>query len=170
MGRMFARSVMFLGAVGLFSIGLKPTGKVGSSFAPNLEARHRGCSVDSLEGDYVWRFNRLSVTSGIHRDALGVMSFDGAGNISAVVTFNDDGVSTLRVPRTGTYAVDADCTGTLILDGVNYCLNGQLKTGNLWTGQNRQIPGRPRPVSSTSSRPPCASLAAPSCASSEARI
>ena len=120
MGRMFAWLVMFGSAVGLFSIGLKPTGKVGSSFAPNLEARHRGCSVDSLEGDYVWRFNRLSVMSGIHRDALGVMSFDGAGNISAVVTFNDDGVSTLRVPRTGTYAVDADCTGTLILDGVNY--------------------------------------------------
>jgi len=120
MGRMFARSVMFLGAVGLFSIGLKPTGKVGSSFAPNLEESHRGCCANPLEGDDVWLFNRLNVTSGIHRDALGVMSFDGAGNISAVVTFNDDGVSTLRVPRTGTYTVDADCTGTLILDGVNY--------------------------------------------------
>ena len=120
MGRMFAWPFVFLGAVGLFSIGLKPAGKVGSSFARNLQARHRGCSVDSLEGDYVWRFNRLNVTSGIHRDALGVMSFDGAGNISAVVTLNDDGVSTLRVPRTGTYTVDADCTGTLILDGVNY--------------------------------------------------
>jgi hypothetical protein len=117
---MFAWLVMFGSAVGLFSIGLKPAGTVGSSFAPNLQARHRGCSVDSLEGDYVWRFNRLYVASGIHRDALGVMSFDGAGNISAVVTFNDDGVSTLRVPRTGTYTVDADCTGTLILDGVNY--------------------------------------------------
>jgi len=25
-------------------------------------------------------------------------------------------------------------------------LGGQLKTGNLWTGQNRQFPARPRPV------------------------
>ena len=120
MGRTFASLVMFGGAIGLFLIGLEPTGKVGSSFAPNLHAKHRGCSVDSLEGDYVWRFNRFNVASGSHRDALGVMSFDGAGNLSAVVTFNDDGVSTLRVPRTGTYTVDADCTGTLILDGVNY--------------------------------------------------
>src|SRR5437867_3064045 len=39
-------------------------------------------------------------------------------------------------------------------------LGGQLKTGNLWTGQNRQFPGRPRPVSSTSSPRPCASRSA----------
>jgi len=120
MSRTFASLVTLGGAVGLFMIAFEPAGKVQSSFAPNLHAKHRGCSVDTLEGDYVWRFNRLNVASGARRDALGVMSFDGAGNVSAVVTFNDDGVSTLRVPRTGTYTVDADCTGTLLLDGVNY--------------------------------------------------
>ena len=119
MSRTFA-SLVTLGAVGLFMIAFEPAGKVRSSFAPNLHAKHRGCSVDTLEGDYVWRFNRLNVASGARRDALGVMSFDGAGNVSAVVTFNDDGISTLRVPRSGTYVVDADCTGTLLLDGVNY--------------------------------------------------
>ena len=44
-------------------------------------------------------------------------------------------------------------------------LGGQLKTGNLWTGQNRQFPGRPRPVSSTSSSPRCASRSGLWCAS-----
>ena len=120
MSRTFASLVTLGGAVGLFMIAFEPAGKVRSSFAPNLHAKHRGCSVDTLEGDYVWRFNRLNVASGARRDALGVMSFDGAGNVSAVVTFNDDGISTLRVPRSGTYVVDADCTGTLLLDGVNY--------------------------------------------------
>src|SRR5262245_44248040 len=120
MGRMFAWLVTFASIVGLFVFALEPTDKVASFFAPNLHAKHRGCSVDTLDGDYIWSFNRLNVAKGTHRDALGVMMFDGAGNVSAVVTFNDDGVSTLRVPPTGTYAVDADCTGTLILDGVNY--------------------------------------------------
>jgi hypothetical protein len=50
------------------------------------------------------------------------------------------------------------------------CLGGQLKTGNLWTGQNRQFPARPRPVSSTSFPRPCANRSALWCASSEARI
>jgi Family of unknown function (DUF6448) len=40
-------------------------------------------------------------------------------------------------------------------------LGGQLKTGNLWTGQNRQFPARPRPVSSTSFPRPCANRSAP---------
>ncbi|HEV3061859.1 MAG TPA: hypothetical protein VGY48_26645 [Vicinamibacterales bacterium] len=120
MGRTFASLVTLGGAVGLFVIAFAPAGKVLSSFAPDLHAKHRGCSIDTLEGDYVWRFNRVNVASGAHRDALGVMSFDGAGNVSAIVTFNDDGVSTLRVPRAGTYTVDADCTGTLLLDSVNY--------------------------------------------------
>lgn len=120
MGRRFTSLVAFGGAVGLFVVALEPIDKVVSSFVPILHAKHRGCSVDSLEGDYLWRFSRLNVASGAQRDALGVMTFDGVGNISATVTFNDDGVSTLRVPRTGTYTVDADCTGTLILDGVNY--------------------------------------------------
>ena len=49
-------------------------------------------------------------------------------------------------------------------------LGGQLKTGNLWTAQNRQFPGRPRPVSSTSSPCRCASRFAALSASFAARI
>ena len=49
-------------------------------------------------------------------------------------------------------------------------LGGQLKTGNLWTAQKRQFPGRPRPVSSTTFPGRCANLSAASCASSVARI
>ena len=48
-------------------------------------------------------------------------------------------------------------------------LGGQLKTGNLWTGQNRQFPVRPRPVSSTSFRRQCANPSAPWFASFVAR-
>ena len=49
-------------------------------------------------------------------------------------------------------------------------LGGHLKTGNLSTGQNRQFLRRPRPMSSTSSAPQCASRSALSSASCAARI
>jgi hypothetical protein len=41
--------------------------------------------------------------------------------------------------------------GSTVEELLLICLGGQLKTGNLWTAQNRQFSGRPRPVSSTSS-------------------
>ena len=66
---------------------------------------------------------------------------------------------------TSQVAMTMDLTAT-ILGG----LGGQLKTGNSWTGQNRQFLRWPRPVSSTSCRPLCASPAAPWSASSEAHI
>ncbi len=108
-----AGAVVFLGVIVMAEVWVRPT-RV-------LAAHHEvsGCSTDTLEGDYIWSFSRLTVATGARRDALGVMTFDGAGNLSAVVTFNDDGVSTVRAPRTGIYNVDTDCTGTLILDGVN---------------------------------------------------
>jgi len=45
--------------------------------------------------------------------AVGVFTFDGAGNITASYTavFNGSAFST-SVPDTGTYAVNSDCTGT----------------------------------------------------------
>jgi hypothetical protein len=47
--------------------------------------------------------------------AVGVLTFDGAGNLPSI-TFTDvsnGDASSTSVPDTGTYTVNSDCTGTL---------------------------------------------------------
>jgi CubicO group peptidase (beta-lactamase class C family) len=72
----------------------------------------------------------------------------------------------------GSYRSDEDTVRALSVRGRTLYsqrgLGGQFKTGNLWTGQNRQFP-QPRPVSSTSFPRLCANRSALSSASSGAR-
>src|SRR5438132_9910408 len=44
--------------------------------------------------------------------AAGVLTFDGAGNLSASYTFSDVGVIITATSDIGTYTVNADCTGS----------------------------------------------------------
>ncbi len=44
--------------------------------------------------------------------AAGVLTFDGAGNLSARYTFSDVGVISTASSDTGSYTVNDDCTGS----------------------------------------------------------
>ena len=45
---------------------------------------------------------------------IGVLTADGKGNISGVETLSVNGVITSGVTLTGTYTVNADCTGSIV--------------------------------------------------------
>ncbi len=47
-------------------------------------------------------------------------TFDGAGNLSQVLTLSFGGEITRRLFNTGTYTLDSDCTGTMTIAGTNH--------------------------------------------------
>ena len=80
------------------------------------------CSNATLTGNYAFIYSGSnapghSVTgkNTFGNAAVGVLTFDGAGNLSSItytVVFNGNASST-TVPDTGTYTVNSDCTGSL---------------------------------------------------------
>lgn len=95
---------------------------VATNWKHSVTAVHAqgGCSNATLTGNYPFIYGGAnapghSVTgkNTFGNAAVGIFTFDGAGNLSAVYTvvFNG-GASSTTVPNTGTYTVNSDCTGT----------------------------------------------------------
>ena len=78
--------------------------------APHAQAEH--CSNASLKGAYGFHGFATIVPAGTPRAIIGVFTLDGKGGWSTTLTINDNGVIR-RTTDTGTYKVNADCTGTL---------------------------------------------------------
>jgi hypothetical protein len=82
---------------------------------------HDGCSVATLRGNYVLYYlgNLTDPNTGAVTpfDGVGVITFDGAGNVSGTFTLAANGTITTDNPYTATYTVNADCTG--VLNGTN---------------------------------------------------
>ncbi len=81
-----------------------------------------GCTLATLRGNYAFIYtgagapgHSLRGLNNAPSAAVGVLAFDGAGNLSAsyTVVFNGAAAETTSVPDTGTYTVNSDCTGTL---------------------------------------------------------
>jgi hypothetical protein len=72
----------------------------------------RDCSNATLRGAYGFRVGGIVVPAGTPRGVLARFSFDGKGSYSAKLTLNDNG-NIIHVEDSGTYTVDADCTGKL---------------------------------------------------------
>jgi hypothetical protein len=68
------------------------------------------CSVNKLQGHYV--FNGQGTN--LH---YGIFDFDGIGNFSGKQTSIREARRTAHENLVGTYSVNADCTGTMIMDG-----------------------------------------------------
>ena len=80
-----------------------------------------GCSDATLTGNYPFIYTGNGAPGHSVREqnivpaaVVGVLTFDGAGNVTASYTevFNGS-ANTTTVPDTGTYSVNSDCTGTL---------------------------------------------------------
>jgi hypothetical protein len=103
-----------------------PTMKHGSA-VPVVHAQS-GCSNATLTGNY--GFNNPGFTTPDHSvkgaevpfAAVGVLAFDGAGNVSTTFTFAIRGGIFPGQTSSGTYAVNSDCTGSISLTdiGVNF--------------------------------------------------
>ena len=78
-----------------------------------------GCSNATLTGNYAFIYSGAFSPSGRGKNtfgdaAVGVLTFDGAGNLSLTYTDVSNGqVISTSVPDTGTYTVNSDCTGSL---------------------------------------------------------
>jgi hypothetical protein len=74
-----------------------------------------GCSTRTLRGTFGFSFSGTAVLGGFEGKpgaVVGLMSFDGHGNVTGVVTANASG-TVLRRSYEGTYTVNADCTGSV---------------------------------------------------------
>jgi hypothetical protein len=77
---------------------------------PVASATQPTCSAGKLQGRYVFTGQGIN----LH---YGAFDFDGAGNFSGKQTSLRHKVSMQREALSGTYALDADCTGTMTLEG-----------------------------------------------------
>jgi len=73
-----------------------------------------GCSIATLKGNYGALFNGFSVdnNTSVPFYGEGLLTFDGAGNLSGTLNFSIAGQPTLNGPYTATYTVNSDCTGS----------------------------------------------------------
>ena len=77
-----------------------------------------GCSVATLKGDYAVTFSGFMVLDTPQPFyGEGLLTFDGAGNLSGPLNFSLNGIPALNQPYTATYAVNPDCTG--VANGTN---------------------------------------------------
>ena len=84
---------------------------LGSSLliAPIAHGATQACSVEKLQGRYVFTGQGIN----LH---YGALDFDGAGKFSGKQTSLRHAVAQ-RETLSGTYTMDADCTGTMALQG-----------------------------------------------------
>lgn len=74
------------------------------------EAASTDCAVSKLEGRYV--FNGQGTN--LH---YGIFNFDGSGKFSGTQTSLRQARGPARENLIGTYSMNADCTGTMVMDG-----------------------------------------------------
>jgi hypothetical protein len=75
------------------------------------------CSVETLRGSFAFTFSGTArtATGTSQRGGIGRYDMDGQGALTGAITSNADGV-VLRRPLVGTYVVEADCTGSIVVD------------------------------------------------------
>ena len=78
--------------------------------ASMAHAAQQGCSVEKLQGRYVF----TGQGTNLH---YGAFDFDGAGKFLGKQTSLRDKTSIQREALSGTYHLEADCTGTMTLEG-----------------------------------------------------
>ena len=84
---------------------------------PKLQAEKKAdCSNASLQGGYGFLHGQTVVPAGTPFAALGRWNFDGKGKFTNTLTINDNG-TVARIKDSGTYTVDTDCTGKIIILG-----------------------------------------------------
>jgi hypothetical protein len=100
---------------------------VGTGFAKDENAKDEDdgakCSEATLNGTYLFAYDGVEITGNnqIPFAVAGREVRDGKGNINGVSSANFNGSITRNEPFSGTYTVNADCTGTNTYpDGTHY--------------------------------------------------
>jgi hypothetical protein len=84
--------------------------------APGAAARAT-CDVSTLRGTYLFADHGVDASTGKHFAGAGYAYLDGNGNIEGVFSSNVAGKVTRKEKFSGTYTVNADCTGRSTFPG-----------------------------------------------------
>ena len=87
---------------------------LAACIAPTTQARE--CSNATLEGAYGFTAGSIILPNGTPRSAIVRWQFDGKGNFTNAITQNNNG-NVIHATDSGTYTVNADCTGKIFTDG-----------------------------------------------------
>jgi len=79
------------------------------------EDAEEGCTLASLRGGY--GFVRAGTSTAGPLATVGLTTYDGAGNWSATQSLSRNGAFTFDATASGTYVVNADCTGRVFSSG-----------------------------------------------------
>ena len=92
----------------------------GSGVVQNLQSTV--CSVSTLNGVYTWNATGFAdatpPVSGV-ANSIGLLQFDGQGNLTADITSASSGAPNSTVNLTGTYTISSNCTGSATLTDSN---------------------------------------------------
>ena len=96
---------------------------VGAGYAKDENASRAKCSNATLKGTYLFAQNGVEIKGDEQRPfaLAGFDVFDGNGKVKGVDSSNFNGEITRNERFSGTYSVNADCTGTATYsDGTRY--------------------------------------------------
>jgi hypothetical protein len=96
---------------------------VGAGYAKDENASRAKCSEATLKGTYLFAQNGVEIKGNDQRPVAiaGYEVFDGNGKVKGVDSSNFNGEITRNERFSGTYTVNADCTGTATYsDGTRY--------------------------------------------------
>jgi hypothetical protein len=118
MNRYVAALLVVLGVVGLLGVVA-----VGRGFANDENASRAKCSEATLEGKYLFAQNGVEIKGNDQRPfaIAGYDVFDGNGEVKGLASGNFNGETFRNESGSGTYSVNADCTGTFTFtNGTRY--------------------------------------------------
>src|SRR6266853_1579899 len=105
----------FLSAVAVTFLGAVVLGPVSYAQSVEDQATDDGCTVASLHGSYGYYLSGPLIGLGPVA-AVGIVTLDGAGGLSAGDTVSNNGVISHR-NGPGTYSMNSNCTGSVSLNG-----------------------------------------------------
>lgn len=108
MKRKIGRTTLVITFLAVFALSIVP------------EVYASGCADGTLNGKYGFEYTAFAVPgtavlatkNSIHSAAVGALTFDGNGNLSAGYTLSRGGDISTATSDIGTYTVNADCTGS----------------------------------------------------------
>ena len=97
---------------------------IGASGFAAADERENGCTLQTLQGTYVFSATGFNIVAGVAQPKaiVEVIEFNGDGTLTVpAATRSVNGVIARSLPGGfGTYTVENDCTGTITFDGPTF--------------------------------------------------